>query len=171
MEVEGKGDFVCWFRVFVFSMVYHHGNYFNWFCLLILYVLIFRGVISASSQMRVTLNDFSKMKKMSLHVQSCVWICCQFLPCLGVFVIVKSACVCVFSLVSDKALSEYVFSYMFEDKKNIHSAVSWGVQEVHSKRSHKFLRKNRRSKHIFSLQKHSCEVHVKCVFLSALLSK
>lgn len=39
------------------------------------------------------------------------------------------------------------------------------VQEIRLNGPLKLLRKNRRSKNISSLQKHSCEVHVKCAFL------
>lgn len=53
---------------------------------------------------------------------------------------------------------------------NIRRAACQGGSRVPFRRSLKLLRKNRGSKNIFSLQRHSSEVHVKCVSLSALLS-
>lgn len=71
----------------------------------------------------------------------------------------KCVCLSAFAFLHGSAAQTYV---------ELHVGGSSGVP---CKRSLKLLRENRGSKrNIFSLQKHSCEVHVKCVFLSALLS-
>lgn len=63
-----------------------------------------------------------------------------------------------------------VHSYLGVQHKHTFSCML-GSSRGPFKRSHKFFEKETKELNIFSLQRHSYKVHVKCVFLSALLSK